>query len=59
MTRGLEVHIGNAKGRIAIWCDESEAIDLAMIYGPGDGFYREIMAAIEMAYPKESQEAAA
>lgn len=45
-------HIGNARGRIAVWLDESEAIDLAEFYGPGDEAHAEIMAAVERAYPK-------
>ena len=50
-----EVHIGNPRGRIAIWCDESEAIDLAHMYGVRDLFYRDIMNAIEEAYPKQPE----
>lgn len=53
MRRDGEVHIGNAHGRIAIWCNESEAIEIAGIYGPHDGFYKDVMWAIEKAYPKD------
>lgn len=47
------VHIGNPVGRIAIWCDEREAMDIANWYGPRDLFYREVVEAVEKAYPKE------
>ena len=52
MTSGREIHIGNPNGRIAVWCDEDEAVELALVYGPRDGFYREVMDAVEQAYPK-------
>lgn len=45
------VHIGNPKGKIAIWCDESEAIGLANMYGFRDGFFKDIMDAVAKAYP--------
>ena len=47
------VHIGNARGRIAIWCDESEATEIAQLYLPTDGFYKDVMWAIEKAYLKD------
>lgn len=52
MGRVGEQHIGNPNGLIAIWCDESEAIDIATHYLWPDEFGREIMQAIERAYPK-------
>lgn len=50
--RRAAVEIGNARGRIALYLDETEAIDLAHHYGPGDAAYEELMAAIERAYPQ-------
>lgn len=50
------VHIGNPRGRIALWLDDTEAIDMALHYGPGDGAYRELMEAVEKAYPAELNE---
>jgi hypothetical protein len=49
------VHIGNARGKIAVYLDETEAIDLAYLYGPRDDAYRELMEAVETAYPKEDE----
>ena len=49
------VHIGNASGKIAVYLDETEAIDLAYLYGPRDDAYRELMEAVEIAYPKEDE----
>lgn len=46
------VHVGNPHGKIAIWCDETEAVDLANHYGPSDDFFREVMDAVEKAYPE-------
>lgn len=48
------VKIGNPRGRIALYLDETEAIDMAHHYGPGDGAYDELMQAVERAYPPES-----
>jgi hypothetical protein len=48
-------HVGNAHGRIAVWCDESEAIELAERYHPDDVFRLELMEAVERAYPKEDE----
>jgi hypothetical protein len=48
----LEQHVGNPRGRIAVWLDEGEAIDLAVMYG-SDGAYDELMQAVERAYPHE------
>lgn len=45
------VKIGNSRGRIALYLDETEAIDLAHHYGPGDLAYDELMDAVEQAYP--------
>lgn len=50
-----EQHIGNGKGRIALWLDETEATDLADHYGPGDLAYGELMQAVERAYPRDVQ----
>lgn len=51
----IPIHIGNPDGRIVIWCDENEAIDIASHYSYKDGFHREIMEAVEKAYPKEPE----
>lgn len=53
MARSGVIEIGNAHGRIALFLDETEAIDLAGMYGVQDGAYREIMDAVEKAYPPE------
>jgi hypothetical protein len=50
------VKIGNSHGRIAIYCDETEALDLAAMYTYPDGFGREILDAVERAYPPESND---
>lgn len=50
------VHIGNPRGKIAIWCDDSEALDIAYSYSPQDRFYQEIMDAVVKAYPPSEQE---
>ena len=49
-------HIGSAKGRIALWLTESEAIDLAHLYGLDDIGAQEIMDAVEKAYPAPTKE---
>ena len=51
-----EQHIGDLHGRIAFWMDERTAIDLAVLYGPRDLAYREIMDAVERAYPPPDDE---
>lgn len=51
-----EVHIGSADGRIAIWCNEQEAHDLAALYGYRDTFSNEILTAIEEAYPGDHED---
>jgi hypothetical protein len=51
----LEQHIGNARGRIAVWLDESEAIDLAHHFGPRDLAYTELLEAVERAYPRDPE----
>jgi hypothetical protein len=50
------VEIGNARGKIAVYLDETEAIDLAYLYDPRDVAHRELMEAVEVAYPKERDE---
>jgi hypothetical protein len=50
--RGPVVEIGNAQGRIAVYLNETEAIDLAHLYGPSDRAYDELMDAVERAYPQ-------
>lgn len=61
------MHAGNARvkvvkigdvhtGRIALYLDEQAAIDLAWLYGPRDGFFDEIMLAVEEAYPPPSDD---
>ena len=52
----MEVHIGNRKGRIAVWLDEQEAHDMAAHYGHQDGFSAELIKAIDEAYPPEEKE---
>ena len=54
--KGHTVHIGNARGRIAVWLDEEEAIDMAEHYGSRDLFSEELMWAVEKVYPKEEEE---
>lgn len=49
------VRIGNPQGRIALYLDDTEAIDIAEFYGPRDYAYRELMDAVERAYPKEEE----
>jgi hypothetical protein len=44
------VEIGNAHGRIALYLDETEAIDLAGLYGSYDLAYEELLEAVEKAY---------
>lgn len=56
MSRRAVVEIGNAHGRIALYLDEREAIDLAEHYGRSDEAYRELMEAVEKAYPPPSDE---
>lgn len=48
-------HVGNAHGRIALWLDEVEALDLAEHYGRHDLAYDELTKAVERAYPKAVQ----
>lgn len=50
------VEIGNPRGRIAVYLDETEAIDMAHHYGLGDGFAAELLEAVEKAYPPETDE---
>jgi len=45
------VRIGNPKGKIALYLDENEAMDVMYFYGPRDGAYRELWDAIVAAYP--------
>ena len=51
------VKIGNPRGRIALYLDETEATELAEHYGPGDLAYDELMQAVEAAYPGREEEA--
>lgn len=39
-----------------MWLDETEAIDLAHLYGHRDGAYDELLGAVERAYPKSDEE---
>lgn len=48
----MTFEIGNAHGRIALYLNEREAIDLAVLYGSGDRAYDELMEAVKQAYPK-------
>lgn len=52
----LNQHIGVADGRIAIWCDETLAFDIAAHFPYPDRFSQEIHEAIERAYPPESDD---
>lgn len=54
--RKTVVEIGSAHGRIALYLTETEAIDLAHLYGLDDIGAREIMEAVEKAYPKPDEE---
>jgi hypothetical protein len=45
------VEIGSAHGKIALYLTETEAIDLAHLYGLDDTGAQEIMEAVEKAYP--------
>ena len=51
-----EQHIGNGRGRIALWLDETEAIDLAYLYGLNDLGAKELLDAVERAYPSVEDE---
>jgi hypothetical protein len=53
MRRPGEQHIGNPHGLIAIWCNESEAFDIASHYPWPDKLSQEIGEAVERAYPKD------
>ena len=48
--------IGNPRGRIAVYLDEREAIDMAEHYGSHDLFSKELMDAVERAYPKGDED---
>ena len=56
LMRKTVVEIGSADGRIALYLTETEAIDLAHLYGLDDIGAREIMEAVERAYPKSDEE---
>lgn len=56
-THNGEVHIGTNSGKIALWLDETEAVDLAYKYGLDDLGAQELLKAVEVAYPKEYDEA--
>lgn len=45
------VHIGSAHGKVAVYLTETEAYDLADLYGHGDSFSTEIIDAAIAAYP--------
>lgn len=51
------VEIGDADGLIALFLDETAAVDLAYLYGPSDDAYDEIMRAVEEAYSEIRPEA--
>lgn len=48
-------HIGNARGRIALWLDKEEATILAGVLGSDDLGSHELCDAIESAYPEASE----
>lgn len=52
--RGNIVEIGS--GKIAVYLDESEAIDMAHHYGLDDGFSKDLLKAVEIAYPKQEDD---
>lgn len=56
MIRHGIVEIGNAHGKIAIYCDEGEAWDLYHMFSPEDSFRRDIAYAIQKAYPPPSDD---
>jgi hypothetical protein len=47
--------IGNPRGRIALYLDEVEAIDMAYKYGLDDEGAKELLAAVERAYPETDE----
>lgn len=51
------VEIGDADGRIALFLNEQSAIDLAHTFGPSDLAYRELLDAVEKAYPPVDEDA--
>lgn len=55
MRHATAVHIGDAKGRIALWLDEQSAWDLADLFRHEDLGRKEIIDAILKAYPKEEE----
>lgn len=50
------VEIGSNHGKIAVFLTESEAIDLAHLYGMDDRAAQELMQAVEVAYPLAPKE---
>lgn len=53
--RGV-VKIGNARGRIALYLDKREAYDLAAMFSYPDKAGPELLAAIDLAYPKRESD---
>lgn len=49
------VRVGNTRGRIALYLDETEAVDLAYKYGLDDEGAKELLAAVEAAYPEAAE----
>ena len=49
-------HVGNPRGLIAIWCDESEALDIADRYRYPDTFGIDIIKAVQRAYPRDEED---
>lgn len=56
MRRGV-VEIGDADGRIAVYLNESSAIDLAYLYDSRDPFRSELLNAVSVAYPAPDEDA--
>lgn len=50
------VEIGNPRGKIALLLDESDAVNLAEVFGPSDLAWKELMDAVEKAYPPETED---
>lgn len=51
----MTVKIGNSRGKICLYLDEGEAIDLAYKYGLDDAGAKELLDAVERAYPETTE----
>lgn len=50
----MTVKIGNPRGKICLMLDKGEAIDLAYKYGLDDWGAKELLQAVELAYPEST-----